>query len=490
MSQPDLFDQSVFEVAASMARAHLVAAREALGRMGDRKDTEALHDFRVAVRRLRSVLRAYRRWLGRAASRRLRRQFADLASATGSGRDAEVQIAWLEQQRPALSRAERSGLNWILRRRRSARRAGWDDARRHGRDDFEALSAKLGERLGESAEAAPALREVLGRLVHDHADALQANLANISGAGDQAAIHAARIRAKRLRYLLEPLRAGSTAVKPMIRPLKDLQDVLGELHDMHVLDAQLLEDLDAASTAKAHRLRELALSGDEQALRRERRRDERLGIVGLAARAQSCRDELFARLERDWIGGGAAKLLDAARVFADSLVPAQQQHDTPQDVPQGIPVERERKFLLRSLPDAVGGAPVREIEQGWLPGKALRERLRHTCSAEGESWHRTVKLGRGIERIEVEEETTPEVFAAMWPLTEGCRIRKRRYDVREGDLVWEIDEFLDRDLVLAEVELESVDQDVPIPDWLEAVLVREVTGEPAYLNLTLATQSP
>ena len=56
------------------------------------KDREALHDFRVAVRRLRSVLRAYRRWLGRAAARKARRRFRSLAATTNDGRDAEVQL--------------------------------------------------------------------------------------------------------------------------------------------------------------------------------------------------------------------------------------------------------------------------------------------------------------------------------------------------------------------------------------------------------------
>ena len=45
----------------------------------------------------------------------------------------------------------------------------------------------------------------------------------------------------------------------------------------------------------------------------------------------------------------------------------------------------------------------------------------------------------------------------MWPLTQGARVLKRRYLVPERDVVWEIDEFLDRSgLWLAEVELEHV----------------------------------
>ena len=53
--------------------------------------------------------------------------------------------------------------------------------------------------------------------------------------------------------------------------------------------------------------------------------------------------------------------------------------------------------------------------------------------------------------------------------------------------MWEIDEFLDRpDMWLADVELDHVDQQVVIPDWLAPVLVREVTTEKGYSNRSLA----
>ncbi len=74
----------------------------------------------------------------------------------------------------------------------------------------------------------------------------------------------------------------------------------------------------------------------------------------------------------------------------------------------------------------------------------------------------------------------------MCPLTAGRRVTKRRYRVREGALTWEIDEFTDRDLVLAEVELRDPEAEPEIPDWLRPVLDREVTGEPEYVNANLA----
>jgi adenylate cyclase len=98
-----------------------------------------------------------------------------------------------------------------------------------------------------------------------------------------------------------------------------------------------------------------------------------------------------------------------------------------------------------------------------------------------------MKMGSGLQRIEIEEETNAEFFDAVWPLTRGRRIRKRRYLVEDGDVVWEIDEFLDRpSLWLAEVELTHADQVVEIPAWLEPFVEREVTDDPSYTNRALA----
>jgi CYTH domain-containing protein len=59
--------------------------------------------------------------------------------------------------------------------------------------------------------------------------------------------------------------------------------------------------------------------------------------------------------------------------------------------------------------------------------------------------------------------------------------------VREHDgLIWEIDRFVDRDLVLAEVELPAADTPITFPAWLEPHIVREVTGEAGYVNVNLA----
>ena len=132
------------------------------------------------------------------------------------------------------------------------------------------------------------------------------------------------------------------------------------------------------------------------------------------------------------------------------------------------------------------GSAAQVIEQGYVPGSRVLERLRRVRVGGMERLYRTIKLGEGIERLEFEEETTPRIFAAMWPLTEGKRVRKRRYRVVFGELTWEIDEFLDHPLILAEVEIPHPSIDPAPPEWLRPYVIRQVSNEPEFLNVNLA----
>jgi CYTH domain-containing protein len=151
-------------------------------------------------------------------------------------------------------------------------------------------------------------------------------------------------------------------------------------------------------------------------------------------------------------------------------------------------VEVERKYLLSGLPRFPKPEVILEIEQGYIPGINVKERVRREESDRGVvRYFRTMKLGTGVERLEFEDETDEATFTQLWALTQGRRVRKRRYVVPAGGDRWEIDELLDRPIVLAELELVRADQVVTFPDWLKAVLVREVTDEPAFTNRSLAS---
>ncbi|MBA4158438.1 MAG: hypothetical protein H0X65_13290, partial [Gemmatimonadetes bacterium] len=57
-----------------------------------------------------------------------------------------------------------------------------------------------------------------------------------------------------------------------------------------------------------------------------------------------------------------------------------------------MPLEIERKYLLSGMPQLpASGVSTLEIEQGWLPGTHLRERIRRAQTASGVRFYRTVK---------------------------------------------------------------------------------------------------
>lgn len=481
-----LLEMTAKEGARLVALRHLEQAADAAARLHDPDDAEALHDFRVALRRLRSSLRAYDALLEESVGERQRRRLAKLASRTGPGRDAEVLLAWITKLADGAPEPHGPGLRWLEERLARQR----DEAYAHLREDlaarFERMEGKLRERLasytrtvhvGEPARE-PRFGAFSAEVIARAAQALGEGLLAIEGLDDQAAIHRARIAGKRLRYLVEPFRPEVEGAKDVVRALKRLQDLLGDLNDLHNLARLAGEAIEEAALVRARQLRDAAILGEDAAtVERVLGTDERPGLLALLQSAQRARAELFARLEAEWRGGPERLELEqrvrelAVRLGID---------------PGAADVEIERKFLLRALPPACEGREAIEIDQGYLPGERLIERIRRKRTATGEAYVRTVKLGEGMVRIEVEEACTADVFQKLWSLTEGRRVRKRRYPVPDGSLVWEIDEFLDRALWLAEVELPTEDTEVALPGWLAPYVEREVTSDPEYVNANLA----
>jgi CHAD domain-containing protein/CYTH domain-containing protein len=463
---PDLLDLPAETGARRVALHFLAEAEDAFPRLDRAEDAEALHDFRVGLRRLRSALRSYEPQLHGALGKRLRRRLRRLARATGASRDAEVHAAWLAEQQPSLAPGERAGAAFFADRLASARRAADDDLADEVLERFPKLSRRVSRSLRryertvdvEALDEGPTFASTSAELLRDLAATLEGSLAAVRGIEDQELAHEARIAGKRLRYALEPLVGLVDGVAPLVKQLKRLQDALGELHDAHVFAAEV-EAL-AASTRS-----------DESSP------GTSLGLDALAARLRARRETSYAESGRWLSGDDGRSLLAGVRAVADTL-----------GARRAPGVEIERKYLLRALPDQARGAPVKEIDQGYLPGERLVERVRRVRTDGAERFYRTMKLGGGVQRIEVEEPTTPELFEALWALTAGRRVRKRRHLVQDGALTWEIDDFADRELVLAEVELPDAGaaEQVAIPDWLAPFVVRDVTDEPEYVNARLA----
>ena len=145
-------------------------------------------------------------------------------------------------------------------------------------------------------------------------------------------------------------------------------------------------------------------------------------------------------------------------------------------------IEIERKFLLSG--DAWRtGATGTLYRQGYLctdPERTVRVRLG------GDTAILAIKgASDGIARAEYEYPIPlREATALLDTLCLHPLVEKVRYLVPFAGLTWEIDEFLGANagLLLAEIELERIDQEVPLPPWIGL----EVTGDPRYYNAWLA----
>ena len=90
--------------------------------------------------------------------------------------------------------------------------------------------------------------------------------------------------------------------------------------------------------------------------------------------------------------------------------------------------------------------------------------------------------------IELEWPIERALGEALVSLEEYPRVEKTRYEWRGSDgMLWEIDEFEGGllGLVLAEIELQNIEQPVELPEWVQL----EITGNRAWSNSNLAYRS-
>lgn len=145
-------------------------------------------------------------------------------------------------------------------------------------------------------------------------------------------------------------------------------------------------------------------------------------------------------------------------------------------------IEIERKFLVQGdswRSQATG----QEYRQGYIvadQNRTVRVRVvgdRGYLTIKGP----TVGLGRAEYEYPIPLRDAEEMLTHLCGLP---LIEKLRYRLEVAGLLWEVDEFAgaNRGLILAEVELQTPEQAIALPEWIGP----EVTGDPRYYNASLA----
>jgi CHAD domain-containing protein len=239
-------------------------------RRGD--DPEALHQMRVAARRLRSDLRTSRDLIDREWSTALRTELRWLADHLGAVRDLDVLGAglrtWVTEVPPELV-VDAGRLCLRLSEQRDAARARLLGALEQ--DRYAALVDRLADasRTPRTLPAAQAPADELVRdLVHRPWRGLRRTVRRLEQPASDETLHRVRILAKRVRYAAEMVApvAGEPAVR-LATAAERLQDVLGA-HQDAVFAAAWLRDaaepesafvagwLASQRTAEARRMRD------------------------------------------------------------------------------------------------------------------------------------------------------------------------------------------------------------------------------------------
>ena len=221
---------SLGDAAFAVMRKHFIAflAREPAARLGE--DSEAIHDMRVATRRLRAAMSLFRSILS-PRFERMRDELKWIAQTLGEARDLDVQITQLSEWTQ-----DRSLINVLVAEREQAQTKLLEafDSKRY-RQLIRILTELLKrgamnrvEAKARAAESAPPLIAARWKRFRKAADGVTLE----SSAEEYLGV---RIRVKRLRYAVEFFSdLYGEAAQELIARFVVVQDILGAHQDAHV----------------------------------------------------------------------------------------------------------------------------------------------------------------------------------------------------------------------------------------------------------------
>lgn len=266
-------------------------------------DDEALHDMRVALRRLRSTLENSITLQGSALRKDIakemrseRHSLGKLGDALGAVRDFDVLSQYLQDYQAGLGENPASGAGLerfgkYLHERREHNFAPMQKAieraarPRKKREEFARWAHSLAGVREPDVPLINAAKQVLILRV-DEAVAM----GHVLQSSDEEEQHNLRKSLRRLRYTLEAFAPAFQKPKPLVKSLVAMQDELGEMQDRSVLRAMLLDCFQVSNIDKLPAdAREFAQFGEHK------------------------RDELLQKMRATWDEKSAAGFWDSMR---------------------------------------------------------------------------------------------------------------------------------------------------------------------------------
>ncbi len=282
-------------------------------------DTHALHDFRVSLRRLRSLIQIYRVHFHGSIPELFEARLQRLMQRTNPARDHEVHLAWLQAQRSALPRTQHAGLNWLIEEIAAMPDKAGKPTRLRKR--FARIDSGLRDHLADRSEDAllhdeqdSRFAEAFRDVVRQASKAVAKRAAAVTDAENARALHKLRIAGKRLRYAMEPLREEVAAIEKPLQACRRMQDLLGAMQDASNLSTLLAHVIEQAAAERARMRLADALAGRKRAVA-----DYHNALVTLARLARDERLTHFAAFKKEFLRGGLKRLLAQVEALGTAL---------------------------------------------------------------------------------------------------------------------------------------------------------------------------
>lgn len=242
-------DYRVHEAVSTICLNLLNSMRQNLPGVLEDVDSEFLHDFRIAVRRTRSLVSQLKKVLPEEVVLHFGREFKQLGTITGPVRDLDVYLLKKQEYSDMLPDQLLPGLEIFFEKLEQTRRQEVRKMRR-------ALTSESVERLLEDWEefhtAAPdgswrgsekACKKVAKKVIGKRFQRILHDGGLITKETEDEALHDLRIQGKKLRYLVEFFRSffDEEKVEVFLKQMKKLQNNLGDFNDLSVQQDMLTD---------------------------------------------------------------------------------------------------------------------------------------------------------------------------------------------------------------------------------------------------------
>ena len=219
-------------------------------------DSEFLHDFRVAVRRTRSLLGQIKHVFPPEVVTHFSTEFSWIGRLTGAPRDIDVLVHSLRTRQGEVPAGEMEPLSTLLRQQQQEEHQQLVDALNSDRysrllSRWQAFLEGTPPSAPDARNAARPLAEVVAARAWRLSRRISSSAETIDESTEPARLHEVRIDAKKLRYLVDgtPGFYAAADLEMILAALKRLQRFLGDFNDAQVQEARLLECARTLSTA-------------------------------------------------------------------------------------------------------------------------------------------------------------------------------------------------------------------------------------------------